>query len=152
MKVEDTISTLQRLREKNGDGWKTVVEKGKEKERNEESLPIRGYLKDSSIKTQRRWLDEKRGKWIVRSMELITEEMKEMFQVKIVEYRVNKQAAEKKPPTKSPEEIEKMLFFPQYNMELLLLYEVKEWEQLSGTNSKLFWTRSVMINWKKEKD
>jgi hypothetical protein len=38
MKVEDTISTAQRLREENGDDWKVVVEKGKEEERNEESL------------------------------------------------------------------------------------------------------------------
>jgi hypothetical protein len=42
MKVEDTISTLHRLREENGDGWRTAVEKGKEEERKEESssLPI----------------------------------------------------------------------------------------------------------------
>ena len=44
MKVEDTISTLQRLKEENGDGWKTVVANGKEEERNEEYLPICDYF------------------------------------------------------------------------------------------------------------
>jgi hypothetical protein len=39
MKVEDTVSTLQRLREEeNGDDWKTVVENGKDEKQNEESL------------------------------------------------------------------------------------------------------------------
>jgi hypothetical protein len=31
MKLEDTISTFQRLRKENGDDWKAVVEKGKER-------------------------------------------------------------------------------------------------------------------------
>ena len=49
-----------------------------------------------------------------------------------VEYRVNKHAVEKEPPTNSPlaEEIELMLVWERYLMELLLLYEVKEWEEL----------------------
>jgi hypothetical protein len=74
-------------------------------------------------------------------MEMITGETKERFQGKTrVEYRVNKQAAEKKPATKSPEEIERLLFFEQCMMELLLVHEVKEWEQL-------FWTR-LITEWK----
>jgi hypothetical protein len=126
MKAEDTISTLE-----NVDDWKTVVENGKEMERNEESLLICDYFMHSSIDRERRWLDEKCVKWIARRMEMITEETKERFQGKKgVEYRVNKQAAEKKPATKSPEVIEQRLYWEQYLMELLLLYEVVEWEQL----------------------
>jgi hypothetical protein len=95
MKVEDTISTLQR-EEENGDDWKTVVENGKEAERNEESLLISDYFMHSSIDRERRLLDENRVKWLARRMEMITEETKERFQgERGVEYRVNKQAAKK---------------------------------------------------------
>ena len=133
MKVEDTISALQRLKEENGDDWKTVVVNGKEEERNEESLPICDYFKHPSIERERQLLDAKRVKWIARRMEIITKETKERFQgddIGVV-YRVNNQAVEKRPATKSPpEEIEEMLHNEQYIMDLLLLYEVKEWEEL----------------------
>ncbi|KAF8799342.1 hypothetical protein BYT27DRAFT_7201879 [Phlegmacium glaucopus] len=122
MKAEDTMSALQRLREEeNGDDWKTAaVEKGKEKERNEESLVICDYFMQSSIERERRLLDEKRVKWIARRMEMITKEATERFEGKMgVQYRVDKQAVEKKPATELSER----------EMELLLLYEVKEWEQ-----------------------
>ena len=141
MKVEDTISTLKRLREENGDGWITVVENGKEEERNEESLLICDYFMHLSIETERRFLDEERVKWIASRMGMITklEEAKEKFQGKMgVEYRVNKQAVEKKPPTKSPEEIEQVLCWEQYFMELLLLCEVMEWEGLFWNSFKAF--------------
>jgi hypothetical protein len=78
MNVEDTISTLQRLREE---------------ERNEESRSICDYFMRSSIEKERRSLDEERVKWFTRRMEMITEETKERFQGKMgAEYRVNKQA------------------------------------------------------------
>ena len=132
--MEDTISTLQKLREKNEDDWKTVVEIGKEEERNEESSLIRDYFTHSSIERERRLLDEKRVKWMARRMKMITEETKERFQGKMeVEYRVDEKAIEMKPAIKSQEaeiEPETLLFWEQYLMELLLLYEVKEWEQL----------------------
>jgi hypothetical protein len=108
MKVEDTVSTLQRLREKNSDSWKAVVEKGREKERTEESL-VSDYFMHSSIERKRRLLDEKRGMWIARRMEMITKETKERLLGMGVEYRVNKQAGEEKPETESPELIEEML-------------------------------------------
>ena len=132
MKAEDTKSTFQRVREEeNGNGWKAVVEKGKEKERNEESFLICDYFMHSSIDRERRLLDEKHVKWIARRMEMITKEMKERFLGKKgVEYRVDKQVVEKKPATESPEEIEEQLSWEQWMMELLLLYEVNEWEQL----------------------
>ncbi|KAF8799329.1 hypothetical protein BYT27DRAFT_7201855 [Phlegmacium glaucopus] len=128
MKVEDTMSALQRLREEeNGDDWKMAVEKGKEKERNEESLLIYDYFMQSSIERERRLLDEKRIKWIGRRMEVITKEAKERFQG---EYRVDKQAVEEMPATELSEwEMAWRLFWEHYLMELLLLYEVKEWEQ-----------------------
>jgi hypothetical protein len=136
MKVEDTISTLQR-EEKNGDDWKTVVEDGKEAERDEESLVISDYFMHSSIDRERRFLDERRVRLVGRRMKTITDETKEMFQGKRgVEYRVNKQAAEKKPATKSPAEIERQLYWELYLMELLLLYEAREWEQLFWNNLK----------------
>ena len=146
MKVEDSISVLQRLREENEeneDAWKTVVEYEKEEERNEESLLICDYFMHSSIERERQLLDEKRVKWIARRMEIITEETKERFQGEIgVEYRVNKQAVEKKPATDLPEGgfggIEKLLVLEQYLMELLLLYEVKEWEELFWSKLKAF--------------
>ena len=132
MKVEDTISAIQRLREEgNGNGWKTVVENGKEKERNEESLLICNYFMHSSIEKERRLLDEKRVKWIARRMEMIAEETKERFLgIEGVEYRVDKQVAEKKPAIISPEDMKQRLFEERFVMELLLLYEVNEWEQL----------------------
>ena len=115
-----------------GDDWKTVVEKGKEKERNEESMLICDYFMHSSVDRERRSLDDKRVKWIARRMEMITEETKERFQGKMgVEYRVDRRTVEKKPATMSPPGmIEYQLFLEQCMMELLLLYEVKEWEQL----------------------
>ena len=140
MKVEDTISTLQRLREENGDLWKTGVEKGKEEERNEESLLICDYyFMHSSIERERRLLDEKRVKWNARRAEMIAVETKERFQGKVgVEYRVDKQAVEKKPATNLPKEMERMLTWEQYFMDLLLLYEVKEWERLFWNKFKAF--------------
>ncbi|KAF8810445.1 hypothetical protein BYT27DRAFT_6492284 [Phlegmacium glaucopus] len=137
MKVEDTLSALQRLREEeNGNNWKTAVEKGKEEERNEESLLICDYFMHPSIERERRLLDEKRVKWIARRMEMITKETKERFKGEMgVQYRVNKQAVEKKPATNLPQgEMERLLFREQYLMELLLVYEVKEWE-------RLFWNK-----------
>ena len=141
MKVEDTISTLQRLRKDNGAVWKTVVEKGKEEERKPERefLLICDYFVHSSIERERRLLDEKRVKWIARRMGMITKETNERFQGKMeVEYRVNKQAVEKKPTTKSPRQIESMLYSEQCLMELMLLYEVNEWEQLFWIKFKAF--------------
>ncbi|KAF8817333.1 hypothetical protein BYT27DRAFT_7201772 [Phlegmacium glaucopus] len=106
MKVEDTISAHQRLREEEiGDDWNRAVEKGKGKERNEESVLICDYFMHSSIERERRFLDEKRVKWIARRMEMITKEVKERFQGDIgVEYRVDKQAVERKPATTVREE------------------------------------------------
>jgi hypothetical protein len=152
MKVEDTISTFQRLRDENGNHWKAVVEKGKKEERNEESLPICDYFMHPSIERERRSLDEKRGKWITRRMEMITKETKERFQGEMeVEYRVDKQVVEKKPATKSPEGEEQLLFLEQYMMELLLVYEVNG-SSFSRTNSNLFWTRLTKTAWKRKKD
>ena len=141
MKVEDTVSTLQRLRKENGDNWKAVVEKGKEEEQKEESLPLSDYFMHSSIERERQLLDEKRGKWIARRMEMITKETKERFQGEMgVNYRVNKQAVEKRPATKLREEVdfEDLLYSEQYLMELLLVYEVNEWEQLFLNKFKAF--------------
>ena len=142
MKVEDTISTLERLREENGDDWKMVVQNGKEEERNEESSLICDYFMHPSIESERWLLDEKRVKWITCRMEMITKETKEKFQgANGAEYRVNKQAVEKKSATKSPEKIEWLLFREQWLMELLLVYEVKGWEQL-------FWNKfKAFLNW-----
>ena len=138
MKVEDTISTLQSLREENGNDWEMVVAKGREEERNEESSFICDYLMHPSIERERRLLDEKRVKWVARRMEMITKETKERFQDEMgVEYRVGKQV-EKKSATKLPEEEEQLLCWQQYLMELLLLYEVNEWEQLFWKKFKAF--------------
>ena len=94
MKVEDTISTLQKSRKENGDNWKAAVEKGRKMERTEESLAS-DYFVLSSIERQRRLLDEKRTGWIARRMKMISKETKERFQGEMgVEYRVNKQAVE----------------------------------------------------------
>ena len=62
-------------------------------------------------------------------MEMITRETKERLQREGVEYRVNKQAVEKM-ATKIRKDIEWQLFRERYMMELLLVYEVKGWEQL----------------------
>jgi hypothetical protein len=136
MKVENTISTLKRLREENSDNWKAVVEKGREEERPEDSLA--SYFMHPSIERERQLLDEKRVKWITRRMEMITKETKERLLGMGVEYRVNMQAVEKKPATESLEEIEEMLGREQYYIELLLLYEVKGWEQLFWNKFKAF--------------
>jgi hypothetical protein len=140
MKVKDTISTLQKLREENGDEWEAVVEKGREEERTEDSklLAFDDYFMHSSIERERRLLDEKRVKWISRRMEMITKETKERLLGIGVEYRINKQAVEKKPATKSPEEIEKMLGREQCMMEVLLVCEVREWEHLFWSKFKAF--------------
>ena len=138
MKAEDTVSTLQRLREEgNGDIWKTGVEKGKEEERNEESLLICDYFTYPSIERERRWLDEARVKRIARRMDMITVETRFQSEM-VVEYRLNKQAVEKKHATKSPYEIERLLSLEQSLMEQLLLYEVMGWEQLFWNNFKAF--------------
>ena len=59
-----------------------------------------------------------------------------------MEYRVNKQAVEKKPATILPHlpegGIEELLFSEQYLMELLLVYEVNEWEELYWQKLKSF--------------
>ena len=130
MKAEDTISTVQRLREGNGEA---VVEKGRDKERTEESL-ISDYFMLSSIERERRLLDETRSKWIARRMNMITEEANERLLGTGVEYRVNQKAVEKKPATKTPEEVKNLLGVERYYMEMLLLCEVKVWE-------KFFWNK-----------
>ena len=141
MKVEDTISAHQRLREENGHDWERDVAKGREEERTEELLES-DYFVHLSIERERRLLDEKRVKWISRRMEMITKETKERFQGEIgVEYRVNKQAVEKKPATKALDQIEGMLRLGQYMMELLLVCEVREWEQLFLNKFKAFLDR-----------
>ena len=127
------------LKKENGDDWKTVVEKGKDEERNEESLLICDYFMHPSMERERRLLDEKRVEWIASRMEMITKETRERFEGrKGVEYRVDQQAVEKKPATKAPHKIEELLFNEQYLMDLLLLYEVKEWEQLFWNKFKPF--------------
>ena len=130
MKAEDTISTLHRLREGNGEA---VVEKEREEERTEESLAF-DYFMHSSIDKKRRLLDEKRVRWIARRMEMITKETEERLLAGTgVEYRVDNQAVENIPATKTSEEVDKILAavrWEQYHMELLLVREVNEWEQL----------------------
>ena len=135
MKVdsEDTISTLHRLRKGNGE---VVVEKEKEEERTE-SL-VSDYFKHSSIEKVRRVVDEMRVKWIARRMDMITRETKERLIGMGVEYRVDKKAVEKKPSTKSPEEVKQLLAQEQLYMELLLIYEVRGWEQLFWDKFKAF--------------
>ena len=138
MKVEDTINTLQKSRKEDGDNWKAAVERGREKERIEESLAS-DYFTHSSIERQRQCLDEERAKWNARRMEMITKEAKKRFQGELgLEYRVNKQAVEKELETKSEQEIKEMLGLEQYYMELLLVYEVRGWEQLFWNHFKAF--------------
>ena len=134
MKAEDTISTLHRLRERNGEAVVGMGRKG----RSEDSLRICDYFMHSSIEKERRLLDEKRGKWIARRMEMIAKETKERLLGLGVEYRVDKKAVEKRPGTKSPEEVKEMLGREQYFMELLLVYEVREWEQFFWNKFKGF--------------
>ena len=130
MKAENTVSTLHRLMEGNVEA---VVEEGREEARTEEPL-VSDYFMYSTIEWQRRLLDERRGKWIARRMEMIAEETKERLLGMGVEYRVDKQAIEKKPSTKSPEGVKWIMGQEQYYMELLLVCEVREWE-------KLFWSK-----------
>ena len=134
MKAEDTISTLHRLREGNGEA---VVEKEREEERTEESLAF-DYFMYSSIEKERRLLDDKRGKWIARRTEMIAKETKERLLGMGVEYRVNQKADEKKPGTNTREEVNKMLFRERLYMELLLIYEVRGWEQLFWDKFQVF--------------
>ena len=136
MKAEDTISTLQRLREGNGGA---VVEKKREEERNAASLAS-DYFIHSTIERQQLegLLDEKRCKWIARRMDMITKEANERFLGMGVEYRVNMQAVENKLVTKSPEEVKKMLNMEHYFMELFLAGEVKVWKQLFWNKFKAF--------------
>ena len=121
MNVDDTISTPQRLWKENGNDWKAGVEKGRKKERTDEPLAS-DYFMHSSIERQRELLDEGRGKWIARRMEMITKETKERLLGVGMEYRGNKLG------TKSPEEVNEMLDKERCVMELLLIYEVGEWE------------------------
>ena len=135
MKVGDN----KRLRKENEHNWETVVDWGKGKEQIEESLLICEYFMHSQIDRARRLLDEKRVKCITRRMGMIAEETKERFQCKMgVEYRVDKQAVEKEPATKSPEEIVQMLDREEFYMELLLVCEVNGWEQLFWNKFKAF--------------
>ena len=103
MKVEDTISALQRLMEEgNGNDWKTTVEKGKEMERIEESMLLCDCLMHSSTE-KATVAGEGRVDWIACRMKMITKETKERFQgIKGVEYWVDKQTVDKKPATISP--------------------------------------------------
>ena len=130
MKVEDTLSAVQMLKKDNEYNWNSVVAKGKKEELKEESSLIHDYFTHESIERERQKLDEERGEWITRRMEMITEEAKERFEGKMgVEYRVNKQAVEKKPAT-TPDDLEMILSSEHYLMELLLVCEVGLWEQL----------------------
>ena len=133
LKSGDTITTLQRLREGNGEG---VVENGREEKQIYE-IVVSDYFKHSSIEMKRWRLDEKRGKWIARRMEMIAKETKERLLGTGVEYRVDKQAVEKQ-PIKTPEEVKEMLGQEWCAMELLLVWEVKEWEQLFWIKFKSF--------------
>ena len=130
MKAQDTISTLHRGGDASGEA---VVVKGRD-ERTEESLAS-SYFMHSSIERERQLLDEGRGKWIARRVEMIAKEKERELRMGM-EYRVNQKAVSKKPATKSPEELKKNL--EQYYMEVLLLCEVREWEQLFGNKFKAF--------------
>ena len=125
MKVEDTISTFQKLREENGEGYKRILERGIKEELSEKSLPIPDYFMHSSIERERQWLDERRGEWIARRMDMIISERKESE----VGYRVDKKEVEQTPAVRSAFELERVVS-EQLLMELLLLYEVMAWEKL----------------------
>ena len=84
MKAEDTISTLQRLRERIGE--EVVVMEREEEERTKDSLASDYFTMHSSIERERRLLDEKHGKWIACRMEMISRETKERFLETGVEY------------------------------------------------------------------
>ena len=134
MKAEDTISILQRLREDNGDNWERDVKKGRDRGRTEESL-VSDYFMLSSIESERRLLDEKRGKWIARRMEMIIREtdFKQGYECEMgMDHRVNKQAVEKKPAPKYIDGQEWCC------MEMLLVCEVRGWEQLFWDKFKAF--------------
>ena len=86
-----------------------------------------------SIERDRRLLDEKRVEWIARRMETITKETKERF---------DKEAAEQKlVATEPPDNIESALSWEHYLMEVLLLYEVKEWEEIFWKKIKVYLDR-----------
>ena len=123
MKAEDTISTRHRVREGIGE---VVVEKGREEER----TLVSDYFMYSSIERDRRLLDETRVRWIAHRMEMIAKEKKEKLLGVGVEYRDEIRTHQKKPATELPGEIKEMLDREQYYMERLLVYEVREWEQL----------------------
>ena len=55
-----------------------------------------------------------------------------------VAYRVDMEAVEKVPTTQSLEEIEEMWGLERYSMELLLVWEVRQWEQLFWDKFKAF--------------
>ena len=114
MKVENTPERLSEAVDKEG--------RDSEKERTDKSLAS-DYFMYSSIERQRRLLDEGRGKWIARRMEMITKETKERLLGMGVEYRGNTLG------TKSPEEVNEMVDKERCVMELLLIYEVREWER-----------------------
>ena len=127
MKAENTISMPPRLRN---------VER--REERIENSLVLSDYFMHPSIERERRLLDEKRIKWIARRMEMIAKETKERLLGMEVEYRVDKKAVEMMPATRSLEETEEMLGREHFYMELLLLCEVRGWEQLFWNKFKAF--------------
>ena len=130
MKVENKMS--------NGEDRERVERDKKKKVELIEELLISEYFMHSSIEKERRLLDEKRAKWIARRMDMIT---KERLLGTGAEYRVNKKAVEKKPGTKTPEppeEATRMLGLEQCCMELLLICEVKEWEQLFWNKFEAF--------------
>ena len=141
MKADDTVSRVERLRKGNGEDWRAVLKKGKGKEQNEESSLISEYFMHASIERERRLLDDKRVKWIARRMEMIAEEMKDRFKGEMeAEYRVNKQVVDKKPEiaTKPSWERRWMRHCEHYWMELLLLCEIKEYEQRFWNKFKVF--------------
>ena len=107
MKVENTPERLSEAVDKEG--------RDSEKERTDKSLAS-DYFMYSSIERQRRLLDEGRGKWIARRMEMIMKETKERLLGM----------------GKSPEEVNEMVDKADKErcvMELLLIYEVREWER-----------------------
>ena len=135
MKVKDTISTLERLKEENRADWERDVEKGRDRDRGriEKSL-VSDFFAHSSIERERRLLDETRGKWIARRMRMIIREknFEEGFERDGVDHRVNKQSVERK---SAPEYVDSREWF---YMELLLVCEVREWEQLFWDKFKAF--------------
>ena len=129
MKAEDTVSMPHRLRDGNG---------GPEKEEQTEKSLVSDYIMHSSTESERRLLDEERVKWIALRMKMIAKETKGRLLGMGVEYRVDKKAVKRMPATKSLEEIEEMLGQEHFCMELLLLCEVRGWEQLFWDKFKAF--------------